>query len=86
MGKASIKVDGGKMVDVEVTDSEVSLTGDFFIQPAEARKKIESVLEGSKDLSGDEIVQAINEIGAELIGFSAENVVEAFQKARGDQS
>jgi len=86
MGKASVKVDEGKMVKVEVNHSKVSVTGDFFIQPAEAREKIESVLEESKDLSRTEIVRSINEIEAKLIGFSAENVVEAFHKARGDQN
>lgn len=85
MGKASVKVEGGKMVNVEVTGSEVALTGDFFIEPAEAREEIETILKESRNLSEDKIIEKVNNIDARLIGFSAEDVVEAFQKATGDQ-
>lgn len=85
MGKDSVKVEGGKMVNVEVTGSNVSVTGDFFIEPAEAREEIESILEESTDLSEDEIVEKLNDIDARLIGFSASDVVEAFLKAAGEQ-
>ncbi len=85
MGKASVKVEGGKMVNVKAEDSTVSVTGDFFIEPAEGREKIEEVLEESKDLSKSEIIEELDKLDAQLIGFSAEHVVDAFQKARGDQ-
>lgn len=84
MGKASVKVEGGKMVNIEVKGSEVSVTGDFFIEPAEAREEIETILKESNNLSEDKIIEEINNIDARLIGFSADNVVEAFQKATGD--
>lgn len=82
MGKASVKVEGGKMVNVKVEDSKVSVTGDFFIEPAEARKEIESVLQGSEELNDEEITENISDLDAKLIGFSAKNVVAAFRKAR----
>lgn len=85
MGKASVKVKGGKMVNVNVKDSEISVTGDFFIEPAEAREEIEAILERSKNLSDDEITEEINNLDAKLIGFSPADVVEAFQKAVGEQ-
>jgi predicted HAD superfamily phosphohydrolase len=85
MGKASVKVEGGKMVKVEIEDSEVSVTGDFFIEPAEGREKIESVLSESNHIDEEEILERIEDINAELIGFSARDVLEAFQEARGDQ-
>jgi len=73
------------MVNVEVKGSEVSVTGDFFIEPAEAREEIETILKESRNLSEDKIIEKVNNIDARLIGFSAEDVVEAFQKAVGDQ-
>lgn len=82
MGKASVKVENGKMVNVRVEDDNVYLTGDFFLEPAEAREDIEQVLHDFRDSAGESIVDAIKSIDAELIGFSAEHVAEAFQKAR----
>lgn len=86
MGKASVKVEGGKMVNVNVKGSDISVTGDFFIEPAEAREEIESILGESENLTEDELVKEIKNLEAKLIGFSAEDVVEAFQKAvEGDE-
>lgn len=73
------------MVNVGVTGSEVSVTGDFFIEPAEAREEIESILKESRNLSEDKMIEKVSDIDARLIGFSAEDVVEAFRKAVGDQ-
>ncbi|MFB6217187.1 MAG: hypothetical protein ABEJ72_09555 [Candidatus Aenigmatarchaeota archaeon] len=82
MGKASVKVENGKMVNVRVEDNDVSLTGDFFLEPAEAREEIEVLLRDFETSGYDDLVEAIKSIDAELIGFSADHVVEAFQKAR----
>jgi len=71
------------MVNVEIGESGISVTGDFFIQPAEAREDIEYILEESEDLSENNIVEKIRNLDAKLIGFSAEDVLEAFQKASG---
>jgi lipoate-protein ligase A len=83
MRKASVKVEGGKMVNVQ-TDP-VSVTGDFFIEPPEAREEIEEILEelGGKD--PEKIVGKLKDIEADFIGFSAEDVVEAFVEARKDE-
>jgi hypothetical protein len=81
MEKASVKVEGGKLVRVKIKDSKVYVTGDFFIEPAAAREEIEAVLESSKNRSEEEIVEEVQNIDAELIGFSAEDVAEAFIKA-----
>lgn len=82
MGKASVKVEGGKMVNVKIDNSKVSVTGDFFIEPPEARQEIERKLEsmGQKP-SEDEVLEAVQKVEADLIGFSAENVAEAYIKA-----
>lgn len=82
MGKASVKVEGGKMVNVEVENSNVKVTGDFFIEPAEGREEIESVLEKIGERASEEdIIEEVQGIDAQLIGFSPKDVVEAFQRA-----
>lgn len=81
MGKASVKVKGGKMVNVKIEGSEISVTGDFFIEPAEAREDIETILKESKNKSNTEIVEEIGTLNARLIGFSPEDVVKAFKEA-----
>lgn len=87
MGKASVKVEGGKMVNVEVKGSEVSVTGDFFIEPPKAHEKIEEQLEALEPGATEhEIVEEVEQVDARLIGFSARDVAEAFRKATGDQS
>jgi len=74
------------MVNVEVENSKASVTGDFFIEPAEAREEIESVLESlEKDVSDKQIIEELESVEAQLIGFAAEDVAEAFQKARGEE-
>lgn len=82
MGKASVKVEGGKMVNVS-TDP-ISVTGDFFIEPPEAREEIEKVLEEKGGKDPELVVEKLREIEAEFIGFSPEDVVEAFREARKD--
>jgi hypothetical protein len=82
MGKASVKVEGGKMVNVS-TDP-VLVTGDFFIEPPEAREEIEKVLEEKGGKDPELVVENLREIEADFIGFSPEDVVEAFREARKD--
>ena len=87
MGEASVKVEGGKMVNIKIDESGLSFTGDFFIEPAEAREEIEEALGVlDRDSSNKEIVKAVLEVDAKLIGFSAEHVAEAFRKAVGGGS
>ena len=69
---------------VEVNGSEVSVTGDFFIEPPEAREEIEEVLVNlDHETDEEKIVEAVQSIEAQLIGFSAEDVAEAFREAVG---
>ncbi|MFB6180264.1 MAG: lipoate protein ligase C-terminal domain-containing protein [Candidatus Nanohalobium sp.] len=90
--KASKKVPEGKMVNIEVKTSEnsvenVKLTGDFFIEPPEALEDIEKAFEGL-DLVLDEekVLRRLEEVEADLIGFSREDLVEVFAEALdGDQ-
>ncbi len=83
--KASVKVPDGKLVQVEAdfddVFNQISITGDFFIQPPEALEDIEEAITGvPTDFSEEEVIDAIEDVDAELIGFSPEHVVEALEK------
>lgn len=67
------------MVTVKTGD-EVSITGDFFIEPPEALEEVRKALEEGEDR--EQILNALESIDAEFIGFSPEHVVEAFMEAR----
>ena len=83
MGKSSVKVEGGKMVQIEKRGSEIRFTGDFFIQPPEARERIERKLENlGEEVSRKEVLKAVKSVDAELIGFSAKDITEAFIEAQ----
>lgn len=90
MKQASRKVPDGKMVEIgiHVEDGEVvkaEIRGDFFLQPPEKLQELESKLEGlAEDQGKDEVVAELQEVDAELIGFSCEDIAEAFIEA-GDQ-
>ncbi|GGG63982.1 lipoate--protein ligase A [Kocuria dechangensis] len=84
------KVLGGKLVvaDLSVVDgrlAEVSINGDFFLEPDEALDDINAALTGlSEDASQAEIVAAVNaalDPGTVLFGFSAESVATAVRRA-----
>ena len=86
------KVPGGKLVvvDLEARDgrlAEVQISGDFFLEPAEALDDIRAALEGLPQDSGtDAIATAIRAAlrpEAAMIGFSAEAVALAVRRALG---
>ncbi len=86
------KVQAGKLVvvDFETLDgrlSGVQVSGDFFLEPAEALEDICAALEGLPiSASVEEITAALRgrlRIGAELIGFSPEAVAIAVRRALG---
>lgn len=91
MGKASVKVDGGKLVKVKTEFSDVledvEIRGDFFIQPPEALEELEQKLEGmAADSTREELVGKLQEVEAKLIGFSADEIAEAVKKSvQGDE-
>ncbi|MBE9606100.1 lipoate--protein ligase family protein [Acetobacteraceae bacterium H6797] len=86
------KVVGGKLVvvDLEVRDGhlrDVSIAGDFFLEPAEALSDIREAVEGlPAEASLDEIASAIRaklRPDAAMIGFNAEAVAVAVRRALG---
>ncbi|MBX6342905.1 MAG: biotin--protein ligase [Thermomicrobiaceae bacterium] len=86
------KVPGGKLVvvDFDVVDgrlANVEVSGDFFLEPAEALDSITDALERLPATAGpDEIARAIRARvgpGGEMIGFSPEAVAEAVRRALG---
>ncbi|WP_144830559.1 biotin/lipoate A/B protein ligase family protein [Kocuria rhizophila] len=86
------KVQGGKLVvaDLTVTDhrlTDVSVNGDFFLEPDEALADINAALTGlHEDTSAQEMterIQAALPAGAVLFGFDARAVVTAVRRALG---
>ena|SRR5690625_1327229 len=84
------KVPGGKLVVVDLNvDGDqlrnVEVSGDFFLEPAEALSSITGALEGAPVSTGtDGWAQRIRDAlpdNAEMIGFSAEAVATAVQRA-----
>ena len=84
------KVPGGKLVvaDFEVRDgrlSGVEISGDFFLEPAEALTTITQALEElSVNLSADELAAQIDAALPEdvvMLGFSPEGVAHAVRRA-----
>lgn len=79
------------MVDVELAGDEIAsvkITGDFFLEPAEALGGIAASLEGAPaSASHDELAQRIAERlpdGVEMIGFSPEAIAAAVRRAVDD--
>ena len=82
----SVKVPDGKLVRVTVvygdTFDSVTITGDFFLEPPGARADLEQAIEGRPtDVSKHELIDAIETVDAQLIGFSANHLAEAVQEA-----
>ncbi|MFZ0215898.1 MAG: biotin--protein ligase [Candidatus Dormiibacterota bacterium] len=84
------KVPGGKLVvvDCEVREgrlANVQISGDFFLEPAEALPALASSLDGApSDLPGGEIERRINAAvgaGTHLIGFDPHAISVAVQRA-----
>ena len=89
MGKASLKVSGGKMINTKVelrngSIISVQFTGDFFLHPEELIEVIESSLFG-KRLSEDDLAQTIDHVlqdhNAQLIGASAQDFARVIMEA-----
>lgn len=79
------------VADVELADDEirrVTITGDFFLEPAEALDDIAESLVGAPSMAGeDELsdrIKARLAAGVELIGFSPEAVATAVRRAIDD--
>lgn len=84
----SVKVPDGKLVRVSVTYDEtiesVRITGDFFLEPPSALEDLEAAIEGlPADASGADVVEAVEQVDAHLIGFGAEDLAAATMEALG---
>lgn len=60
---------------------DIKIHGDFFIEPPEALQKITENLEGLNPGSLEDIVENVDEVDAELIGFSSNDLAEAVMEA-----
>ncbi|HRN18259.1 MAG: hypothetical protein ROY82_08525 [Truepera sp.] len=84
---------GGKLVvvDLRVADGrlvDVHVSGDFFLEPAEALDAIVAALEGAPSTSSaaelaDRVAEALPE-GAVMLGFDAGSVAAAVRRAVDD--
>lgn len=82
----SVKVPDGKLVQVTVTADDridaVQITGDFFLQPPEALEDLEAAIEGHPvDVDVETLRDAIAEVEADLIGFTATDLAEVTVEA-----
>ncbi|MFB6299220.1 MAG: hypothetical protein ABEH65_03065 [Halobacteriales archaeon] len=82
---ASRKVPDGKLVrvtaDVNDTIQNVTITGDFFLEPPEARTDLEDAIEGQPaDVSEATLVEAIQAVDAQLIGFEASDLAAVIRE------
>ena len=83
------KTVGGKLViaDFDIVNDQlanVSVSGDFFLEPAEALKQINRAIEGlpaavTQELLSTAILDALDP-GVEMIGFSPEAVAIAVRR------
>ncbi|MFB6292017.1 MAG: hypothetical protein ABEI58_01325 [Candidatus Nanohaloarchaea archaeon] len=84
-GKASVKVPNGKLVQVEAEYSDVfkdvSITGDFFLEPPEALEDIQDAIEGVEVGDEEELVEKLESLDARMIGFEPSHIVEALREA-----
>lgn len=89
------KTPGGKLVvvDLSVIDSKlanVEVSGDFFLEPAEALEDIISALEGAPSTAQEadlaDLIRGRLSPEAEMIGFDPESVAVAVRRAVTDGS
>lgn len=85
----SKKVENGKLVKIDAELGEkfknVKVHGDFFIEPADKLENIRELIEGlERDFDREKIVDKIENLDAELIGFSAQDIAYVLEKFRGE--
>ena len=86
----SKKVEDGKLVkiDAEIGEkfSKVKIHGDFFVEPADKLEEIRSTIEGKTiDFERERLIEEIGSIDADLIGFSAEDIVDVLERFIGEE-
>ncbi|MFB6115896.1 MAG: biotin/lipoate A/B protein ligase family protein [Candidatus Nanosalina sp.] len=85
MAEASVKIPGGKLVKVKIEDGDVTVRGDFFLEPPEALEEIQGKLSELGDSTQEQVEETLKELDAEFIGFSPEHIAEAFTEAREEE-
>ncbi|NQV08811.1 hypothetical protein HQ529_03090 [Candidatus Woesearchaeota archaeon] len=81
---ATKKVEGGKLINIEVSDGDVKITGDFFLHPEESISEIEKILEENIDnhyLIIEQIDDFISSNDIQLIGVSSSDIFDVFKEA-----
>ena len=81
MGKAQYKVEGGKLIKVQLETEgtrvkKVKITGDFFLHPEELIEELEKGLEGAtlyEQVLADRIEEFIKKNKAVILGASSED-------------
>ncbi len=87
IGKAAIKVAGGKLLKAQVdydgkTVKKAKLSGDFFIYPEETIERLEERLKGAKLSEVSGIVES-ELSAARLYGVDPASIVKAVKEAAG---
>ncbi|MCF2164934.1 MULTISPECIES: hypothetical protein [Halobacterium] len=82
----TVKVPDGKLVSVSLTANDritsVRVTGDFFLEPPEARPHLERAIEGHPvGVDAATLRDAIADVDARLIGFEARDLAAATMEA-----
>ena len=85
-GAATVKVPDGKLIELRATYDDryedVTITGDFFLEPPAALADLEAAIEGQPtDADREQLTEAVAAVDAELIGFAATDLAEAAREA-----
>ncbi len=85
-GAATIKVPDGKLIELRATYDDryedVTITGDFFLEPPAALADLEAAIEGQPtDADREQLAKAVAAVDAELIGFAATDLAAAAREA-----
>ena len=89
MGKAQYKVEGGKLIKVQLETEankikKVKITGDFFLHPEELIEELEKVIEGTtlhEQILANHIKAFIIKNEAVLLGASSEDFAKCIVMA-----
>ena len=92
MGKAEYKVEGGKLVRVQLETEDnkikkVKITGDFFLHPEELIEELEKTVEGAtlyEQVLADRIKAFMTKNKAVLLGASPEDFARCIIMAGAD--
>lgn len=85
-GAATINVPDGKLIELRATYDDryedVTITGDFFLEPPAALADLEAAIEGQPiDADREQLAKAVAAVDAELIGFAATDLAVAAREA-----